>query len=63
MSDDFKTVYFRIDAGTRSTVCDFSEHLNYGDSLKVVFDGVEGITVAHAVAGLQQVHHIPCRTR
>lgn len=51
MSDEFKTVTFRVDPGSRSASLDLSDTLHYGDSLKLVFTGVYGITPANAVAG------------
>ena len=50
--DDFKTVTFRVDRGSRAASADHSELLHYGDVLKLVFSGVKGIDIATVTVGL-----------
>jgi hypothetical protein len=50
--DDFKTVTFRLDRGSRTAASDYADLLHYGDSLKVVVTGVAGIDLDHAVLGI-----------
>ena len=52
MSDGFKEVTFRIDAGARTATLDASDVVHYGDSLVLTFVGVPGINIASASLGI-----------